>query len=74
MQKPDISEFTSALAELFNSSAVKDTEQHVAQLLQSQIRKMGLVSREEFDAQKVVLENSRKRLQQLEEKLNQLSQ
>ncbi len=73
MNKPDINELTNSLKHLFSNPAIKDAESQVHQLLQSQIAKMGLVTREEFDAQTAVLQRSRQRLQDLEEKFEKLT-
>jgi hypothetical protein len=72
MEKPNFTAITNQLREVFNSSAVEDTEAHVKSLLQSQLRKMDVVSREEFDAQSAVLLRTRERLQQLERQFEAL--
>ncbi|MEQ3697574.1 MAG: accessory factor UbiK family protein [Pseudomonadales bacterium] len=72
MQKPNFTAITNQLREVFNSSAIEDTEAHVKSLLQSQLRKMDVVSREEFDAQSAVLLRTRERLQQLERQFEAL--
>ena len=43
-------------------------------LLRSALSKLDVVSREEFDAQAAVLKRTRKRVEILEEKINQLSE
>ncbi|RMA80279.1 accessory factor UbiK family protein [Umboniibacter marinipuniceus] len=72
MQKPNFTTITNQLREVFNSSAIEDTEAHVKSLLQSQLRKMDVVSREEFDAQSAVLMRTRERLQNLERQFEAL--
>ncbi|WP_298636301.1 accessory factor UbiK family protein [uncultured Umboniibacter sp.] len=72
MEKLNFTAITSQLTEIFNSSAIDDTEAHVKSLLQSQLRKMDVVSREEFDAQQAVLLRTRERLQQLERQFEAL--
>ena len=72
MQKPNFTAITNQLRDVFNSSAIEDTEAHVKSLLQSQLRKMDVVSREEFDAQSAVLLRTRERLQQLERQFEKL--
>ena len=72
MQKPNFTAITNQLRDVFNSSAIEDTEAHVKSLLQSQLRKMDVVSREEFDAQSAVLLRTRERLQQLERQFEAL--
>jgi len=69
----EIQKLTESLGKLFDNEAIKDTEQHVHQLVQSYIQKMGFVSREEFDAQCAVLQRSREKLKALEAKLDALT-
>lgn len=51
-----------------------DVERNLHRLLQQQLVKLDLVSREEFDTQKAVLERTREKLQALEERLAKISQ
>lgn len=66
----ELNKLTQQLAKLFDNQIASDTEQHVHQLVQSYIQKMGFVSREEFDAQSAVLQRSREKLKQLEQRLD----
>jgi hypothetical protein len=66
----ELNKLTQQLAKLFDNQLASDTEQHVHQLVQSYIQKMGFVSREEFDAQSAVLQRSREKLKQLEQRLD----
>lgn len=49
-----------------------EVDKKVKQVLQAQLMKLDLVSREEFDVQTSVLLKTREKLQQLEERLNNL--
>lgn len=49
-------------------------EKELRALLESTLRKMNLVSREEFDAQQAVLQRTREKLEALEAQLNQFEQ
>lgn len=51
-----------------------DFEHNARAALQSTLGKMDLVSREEFDVQTAVLRKTRERLQELEQRLEQLEQ
>ena len=68
----ELNKLTQQLAKLFDNQIASDTEQHVHQLVQSYIQKMGFVSREEFDAQSAVLQRSREKLKHLEQRLETL--
>ena len=72
MEKPDFKALNSQLKSIFDNPAIEDTEQHLKSLMQSQLRKMGMVSREEFDAQTAVLQRTRQRLQALEKEFEAL--
>jgi BMFP domain-containing protein YqiC len=66
-------EFFSKASSLFNDSSLKDDlEKQFRVLLQSQLRKLDVVSRDEFDAQSAVLQRSREKLEQLEQQLDAL--
>ena len=52
----------------------QDVEQKVRQVIQGQLSKLDVVSREEFDAQTAVLRRTRERLEQVERDLASLSQ
>ncbi len=53
-------------------SVGEEVDKKVKQVLQAQLMKLDLVSREEFDVQTKVLRRTREKLQALEEKLQQL--
>ena len=50
----------------------EEVEKKIRQVLQSQLNKLDMVSREEFEVQTKVLMRTREKLGALEEKLNQL--
>lgn len=50
----------------------QDVKQNFREALQSGLMKMNLVTREEFDAQKAVLERTREKLEKLEQKVKEL--
>ncbi|WP_217534277.1 ubiquinone biosynthesis accessory factor UbiK [Vibrio metschnikovii] len=49
-----------------------DVEQKVRQVIQGQLNKLDVVSREEFDVQTQVLLRTRQKLSNMEQKLNEL--
>jgi BMFP domain-containing protein YqiC len=51
-----------------------DTRQHLNTALQSAFSKMNLVSREEYEIQRAVLERTREKLELLEKKVRELEQ
>lgn len=53
-------------------SVGEEVDKKVKQLIQAQLMKLDLVSREEFDVQTKVLLRTREKLQALEDKLQQL--
>ncbi len=75
MLKQDaVHDFFTKTSALFNDNPVKqDLEQQFRALLQSQLRKLDVVSRDEFEAQAAVLLRTREKLEQLEQQLDQLS-
>ena len=52
----------------------QDFDEKLKKLLQQQLSDMDFVSREEFDIQSKVLARTRQKLEQLEKKIEQLSQ
>lgn len=76
MNKPD---FFSQIADTANRlikegpAIQQDIEEKLQALVQARLRKMDLVSREEFDAQLAVLNRTRAKLQTMEAQLAQLS-
>lgn len=69
-----ISEQAGRLLSQENPLAPAELEKQLKALLQSASGKLDLVSREEFDAQRLVLERTRQRLEQLELQVQQLEQ
>lgn len=61
--------------ELFPGNAfTREIEKNFRALLQSQLRKLDMVSREEFDAQVEVLRRSREKIDTLEQQLAALTE
>jgi len=54
------------------SSARDDLRERLRPVLESQLARMELVTREEFDIQRRVLERSREKLEQLQQRLDAL--
>ncbi len=50
----------------------EEVRHNFREALQSALMKMNLVTREEFDAQKAVLERTREKLEKLEQKIKEL--
>jgi ubiquinone biosynthesis accessory factor UbiK len=59
-------------ASAFLGSATPEVERRMKQMVQSALARMDLVTREEFDAQTKVLQQSRERLEALERKIAHL--
>jgi len=76
MAKPDLrtlDEITRKLADSLPREWKKtgeDIESRFRQVLEAQLSRLDLVTREEFEIQKRVLERSREKLEQLEKKLD----
>jgi len=77
MAKPDfttLDEITRKLAESLPrewKKAGDDVEARLRQVLEAQLARLDLVTREEFEIQKRVLERSREKLERLEKKLSE---
>lgn len=71
MTKPPLEDLFSR-ASAFLGSATPEVERRIKQMVQSTLARMDLVSREEFDAQSKVLQHTRERLEDLENKLAEL--
>ena len=74
MNKPRLKELIDNITQLLpkNTSEIKqDFEDNLKILLNDYLRKIDVVTREEFDVQSSVLAKTRKKLDDLEEKLNQ---
>lgn len=68
-----LDELTKRLSELMPadlSAAKADIEKNVKSVLQTGLRKLDLVTREEFDVQRAVLLRTREKLEALEAKLS----
>jgi len=78
MAKPDfttLDDITRKLADALPSDWKKtgeNIESRFRQVLEAQLSKLDLVTREEFEIQTRVLERSREKLEQLENKLDEL--
>ena len=69
-----INDFFEKTNTLFSNNDLKeDLEKQFRALVQSQLRKLDMVSRDEFDAQTAVLERTREKLEALEKQLQQLT-
>ena len=51
----------------------QDIENNIHGLLQTSLKKMNVVTREEFDVQSAVLQRTREKLEQLEKQLDELT-
>ena len=77
MARPDfktLDELTRKLAEALPrelKNAGEDFEVRLRAALEAQLGRLDLVTREEFEIQKRVLERSREKLEQLEQRLNE---
>jgi len=67
-----ISEISNKIKEIINSSPAADIEKNLNALLQGAFTKLELVSREEFDVQREVLQRTRLQLEALEQRLAEL--
>lgn len=74
MDKPKLKELIDNISDLLpnNTSDIKkDFKDNLKILLNDYLRKIDVVTREEFDVQSSVLAKTRKKLDDLEDKLNQ---
>ncbi len=62
------------LGDLFKNSPAADIERNVKELMAQTLRKMDLVTREEFELQRELLQRSREKLDALERKVTELEQ
>ena len=69
-----IQQISGDLQTALGNSATHLPKRELEQLLQGSLRKLNLVTREEFDAQTAVLQRSREKLDALEKALEQLQQ
>lgn len=69
-----LDEISNKISALLRDSPAADIEKNVRALLQGMFTRLELVSREEFDIQREVLQRTREQLRQLEQKLAELEQ
>jgi ubiquinone biosynthesis accessory factor UbiK len=62
------------IGDLFKNSPAADIERNVKELMAQTLRKMDLVTREEFELQRELLQRSREKLDALERKVAELEQ
>ncbi len=67
-----IQELSIKIKELSKNSPVSDLEKNIHALIQGALTKMELISREEYDVQKEVLQHTRDKLHELEKRLAKL--
>ena len=76
MKSPNdfLNELTAQLTDLLDQSkhTGNDVRDNIRALIQSQLTKLDVVSREEFEVQQAALENNRKQLRALEAQLSAL--
>jgi len=74
LKPPPISEVLQQVNELVDPSGlVEEVDRNAKQLIQSALRKLDFVSREEFDAQSAILDRTRGKVAALESELATLS-
>lgn len=74
LKPPPISEVLQQVNELVSPSGlVEEVDRNAKQLIQSALRKLDFVSREEFDAQTAILERTRGKVAALESELATMS-
>jgi len=74
MDKPRLKELIDSISDLLpnnTSDLKKDFKDNIKILLNDYLKKADIVTREEFDVQSSVLAKTRKKLDDLEDKLNQ---
>jgi BMFP domain-containing protein YqiC len=69
-----LNDLSAGLKQIFAGSPAQDIEKNVRALLSSAFGRLNLVTREEFDAQSAVLARTREKLEQLEQRLEQITQ
>jgi len=75
MNRPQfIDEITRALSAAFPTGITQDIEKNLRQVLQAQLDRMGLVTREELEIQKAVLQRTREKIEALEKTITELEQ
>ena len=74
LKPPPIGAVLRQLNELIGDSALRtEADRNARALLQSALRRLEMVSREEFDAQTEILARTRARVEELEQQLESLS-
>ena len=75
LKPPPIGDVVRQLNELIGDSGLRaEADKNARALLQSALRRLDMVSREEFDAQTEILARTRARVEELEAELESLSQ
>ena len=72
MTPPFLDELSARLKLLIESTPVNELDKNVRAFMTGAFAKMDLVTREEFDIQKAVLERARAKLKELEAKIAEL--
>jgi BMFP domain-containing protein YqiC len=67
-----LDELNRKVAELIAASPAKDVEKNLRALLSSAFSRLDLVTREEFDIQRQVLDRTREKLQQMEARVAEM--
>ena len=66
-------ELSAKIADLIKASPAKDIEKNVKAMMMSMFAKLDLVTREEFDVQRKVLEKTREKLDAIEAQLARMA-
>ena len=66
-------ELNAKIADLIKASPAKDIEKNVKAMMMSMFAKLDLVTREEFDVQRKVLEKTREKLDAIEAQLTRMA-
>ncbi len=69
-----VDQISGQISKLFQNNPLQDVEKNLKAILHAALDKMELVTREEFDIQQKVLANTRAKLDELEQKIQQLEQ
>ena len=73
MQAKIMEQVNNQLGELLKNSPLQNWEKNIKAIILAILNKLDLVTREEFDTQQKVLLSTRKKVEELEHKLAQLS-
>ncbi len=74
MQQQFMDKINSAFNSLFENSPLRDVDKNIKAIVMAIFAKLDLVTREEFDTQQKVLLATRKKLEELEQKISALEQ